>query len=374
MITGWHRPTRIIVHPKRITENVRWHKAQLPEETEIFAVVKANGYGHGAVAVANAAKLGGATGFCVALLDEALQLRSAGIIEPILILNMVDVHYLPLVVENNLAITCGNAEWLADVLEQIATTPLKGRLRLHIKVDTGMGRIGFGDSKDVNAAAEKIIACPQLEFAGIYTHFSTADEKNTDFFEQQLLKFKETVGNLPVQPRYIHSSNSATALWHNAGLGNMVRLGVSMYGLNPSGHALSLDAPLHPAFELVSELIQVKFVPAGTEIGYGKTYTSEQAEWIGTVPIGYADGWLRHLQGFKVLVDGQFCEIVGRICMDQLMIRLPKQFANGTQVTLIGVNGDQEITVQSVADYLGTIHYEVCCQLSDRIPRIYTKG
>lgn len=371
MITGWHRPTRILVHPKRITENILLQKKRLPQETEIFAVVKANGYGHGAVAVAKAALDAGVTGFCVALLDEALQLRENGITEPILILNMVDPRYISLAVENNLSITCGNWEWLSQLLKEVAVNPLKKPLQLHLKIDSGMGRIGFFEKESLKAAYEAILACESVELAGIFTHFATADEASTTYYQEQAEKFQTLLKSLPELPRYVHSSNSATALWHEAGIGNLVRMGVSMYGLNPSGHELTLPVPLKPAMELVSELIQVKKVPVGTGVSYGRTYVTKDEAIIGTVPIGYADGWLRKLQGFSLIVEGKKCPIIGRICMDQLMLLLPEAYPIGTPVTLVGENKGLEITMQDVADYLETIHYEVCCQLSDRIPRIY---
>lgn len=151
----------------------------------------------------------------------------------------------------------------------------------------------------------------------------------------------------------------------------MIRFGIAMYGLNPSGRMLPEVYPLKPALSLVSELIHVKELSAGEGIGYGNTYTTTENEWIGTIPIGYADGWLRHLQGFSVLVDGQPCEIVGRICMDQCMIRLPRARTVGTQVTLIGQDHGADITLQMVADKLETIHYEVACTFSERMPREY---
>lgn len=371
MITGWHRPTRILVHPKRITENILLQKKQLPKDTEVFAVVKANGYGHGAVAVAKAALDAGVTGFCVALLDEALQLRENGITEPILILNMIDPHYIPLAVENDLSITCGNWEWLSHLLKEVEANPLKKPLQLHLKIDSGMGRIGFFTEESLKKAYDAILASNSLALTGIFTHFATADEADVSYYEKQAHKFQTLLNSLPQLPRYVHSSNSATALWHQAGIGNLVRMGVSMYGLNPSGNELALPIPLKPAMELVSELIQVKKVPVKTGISYGKTYETESSAYIGTVPIGYADGWLRRMQGFSLLVEGNKCPIVGRVCMDQLMLLLPKAYPIGTPVTLIGESQGAEITLQDAADYLGTIHYEICCQLSDRIPRIY---
>lgn len=144
-----------------------------------------------------------------------------------------------------------------------------------------------------------------------------------------------------------------------------------MYGLNPSGGELDLPYPLKPAMQLVSALVQTKQLHPGEMIGYGATYTAKETEWIGTVPIGYADGWLRKMQGTQVLVDGQFCEIIGRVCMDQLMIRLPRKYELGEKVTLIGEDQGKSITMQQIADHLETIHYEIACTLSERIPREY---
>ncbi len=371
MITGWHRPTKIIVHTDRIIHNIKEQQKRLPKDTEIYGVVKANGYGHGAVEVAKAALKAGVTGFCVSMLDEALQLKEAGIEAPILILNMLEADYLSLASENNIAVTCGNEMWLQSVLEKVAEVPLKTPLKIHLKIDSGMGRIGFFNEESLKKAYNEILQEPSLELEGIFTHFATADEKDETYFKHQLGIFDELLKSLPTLPKYVHSSNSATALWHQAGIGNLVRMGISMYGLNPSGNAIQEPFPLQPALELESALIQVKEVEKGTGLSYGMTYHAPEKEWIGTVPIGYADGWLRHLQGFSVLVEGKKCPIVGRICMDQMMILLPQEYPIGTKVTLIGENQGQEIHAQEVADYLETIHYEVCCQLSDRLPRVY---
>ncbi|MGG5370463.1 alanine racemase [Enterococcus sp. AZ196] len=373
MVVTYHRPTRAIIHRKALRENIKNEIERLPEETELFAVVKADGYGHGAIAAAQMALSVGAAGFCVATLDEAIELREAGITEPILVLSVVFPSYLSLVVDYDLSITVATKEWLIEAQEVLrdleeTTAPIK----VHIKADTGMGRIGFLTPEEVKEAAEIIEASPNMIWEGLFTHFATADEKDASYWYKQADRFNEMIAVLDRLPRYIHSSNSATALWHDKEMpGNMIRYGVGMYGLNPSGHELPEVYPLKPAMELVSELIQVKELAAGEGVGYGKTYDTPEKEWIGTIPIGYADGWLRKMQGFSLLVEGEFCEIVGRVCMDQLMIRLPREFKVGTKVTLIGKNNGQEITMQDVADHLGTIHYEVCCMLSERVPRIY---
>lgn len=371
MVVGWHRPTRMIIDTAAITANVSNEMQQLSDEQELFAVVKANGYGHGALETAKAAKKGGATGFCVALLDEAIELREAGFDEPILILSRVEVSYLKYIATYDLSVTVGTLEWLEEAIEYVNTIDCPGKIKIHLKVDTGMGRIGFQTVEETIEATQKIAGNSALVWEGIFTHFSTADEEDEAFFHVQAQRFQHILDHFSELPRYVHTSNSATALFHNGGQGNMIRFGIAMYGLNPSGGTLTPAYELKPALRLVTSLIQVKKIEAGESVGYGKTYTASANEWIGTLPIGYADGWLRHLQGFNVLVNGQKCEIVGRICMDQCMIRLQESVPVGTEVTLVGKNQEEEITLQMVADQLATIHYEVACTFSERIPREY---
>lgn len=373
MSVSYHRPTQAIIHTTAITENVANERKRMPKEQDLFAVVKANGYGHGAIETAKAAKKGGASGFCVATIDEGIELREAGFTEPILILGIVEVMYLSVVSEYDLSFPVGTMDWLEAAAKKLMEAPVKNPLKIHIKVDTGMGRIGFLTPAEVDEAATFVEAQPQMLWEGIFTHFSTADQADDSYWQMQNQRFQEALKPLAHLPRYVHVSNSATALWHEEPIGNMVRFGIAMYGLNPSGHALTETYPLVPAMELTSELIQVKHLKKGEGIGYGETYVTPETEWIGTVPVGYADGWLRKMQGFYVLVAGQRCEIVGRVCMDQFMIRLPQEFEEGTLVTLIGSNQQETITMQDVADHLGTIHYEVACTISQRVPRNYTK-
>lgn len=374
MITSYHRPTKAVIHTEAIKENVANEVKRLPEGKELFAVVKADGYGHGAIETAHAAVSGGAKGFCVATVDEGMQLREAGFTQTILILGVVDSQSLLQALDYHLSITVATLEWFESaekVLMQRQGSAKK--LQVHIKIDSGMGRIGFTNKRSLLQAVQKVILHPQMEWEGIFTHFATADTSDTSYWEQQKATFTQMIDVLPERPRYVHISNSATSLWHEENIGNMVRYGIAMYGLNPSGGELEAAYPLKPALELISELSQVKKAASGTNIGYGATYTTSQEEWIGTVPIGYADGWIRHLQGFSVLVNGEYCEIIGRICMDQIMIRLPRDYPAGTKVTLIGKSGEKVISMQDVADYLDTIHYEVACMISDRVPREYKK-
>ncbi|MBS7577256.1 MULTISPECIES: alanine racemase [unclassified Enterococcus] len=365
MINSKHRPTVALIDLDAICWNIKQEQRH-SNNSEIFAVVKANGYGHGAVEVAKAALSSGVSGLCVSNLDEALDLRKNGISSPILVLSEIPVAYIDLAIANQITLTVASLYFL----EALAFNADLAKLKIHLKLDTGMGRIGLRNVEEVKAA-ERLINRLNLQLEGVFTHFATADEATTDYFNRQVQRFKKLKSALAVIPKYVHVSNTATAFWHQQCDGNLIRYGIGMYGLNPSGKTLDLPFELKPALALISQLSYVKQVKKDEFISYGATYETKTNEWIGTVPIGYADGWLRRLQGFKVLVEGEYCEIVGRICMDQLMLRLPRSFSIGTKVTLIGKDRDEEVSATSVAEFSQTINYEITCGLSDRIPRIF---
>ncbi|WP_179396129.1 alanine racemase [Lacticaseibacillus absianus] len=371
MVTATLRPTRVLVSEQAIYQNVQHALAGLADGTALFAVVKADGYGHGLLRVARVAQAAGATGFCVAILDEALALRQAGFTEPILVLGIIEPAYAGIAAANHIAVPVGDEAWLIAAMPHLSQSTLPP-LAVHVAMDTGMGRIGFRDVTALQSACARMTAHPEcFDVEGLFTHFATADEPDPSYFQLQVGRFKAFLAALPHKPRYVHVSNSATSLWHAACNGNMIRYGVAMYGLNPSGRAIpTTPYPLVPALSLVSTLSFVKRLPAGEAVSYGATYRAAQDEWIGTVPMGYADGWLRRMQGFHVLVDGQFCEIVGRVCMDQFMIRLPHDYPAGTSVVLVGTSGQATISLQDVADHAGTIHYEIACDIAERVPRV----
>lgn len=366
MISSLHRPTLAKVDLSAISENIEQVVSHIPKKVKTFAVVKANAYGHGAVAVAKQVSEQ-VDGFCVSNLDEALELRQAGLEQPILILGVVLPDGVPLAIQENITLTVASLDWLKIAKEQ--GLDLTG-LNCHIKVDSGMGRIGVRSQEDADSLIAGLKSLG-ADIEGIFTHFATADEADDSKFKRQLAFFTNLVENLADRPRLVHASNSATSIWHAETVFNAVRLGVVIYGLNPSGSALNLPYRIRPALSLETALVHVKILPAGQDVGYGATYTTTTAEVIGTIPIGYADGWTRDLQGFHVIVDGQFCPIVGRVSMDQITIRLPKVYPLGTPVTLIGENGRASITATEVAEKRGTINYEVLCLLSDRVPRSY---
>jgi alanine racemase len=296
-----------------------------------------------------------------------MELRESGIKNTILILGVVLPDEVALAIDHDITLTVASLEWL-DLAK--ANSIDLSDLHVHIKIDSGMGRIGVRDEDELLQLVAGLEESG-VSIDGVFTHFATADEKDNSYFNQQLETFKKLVAILPSRPKVVHASNSATTLWHDETIVNAVRLGVIIYGMNPSGRTLDLPYHVKPALTLKSQLVHVKELDRGQKIGYGITYETPDSEWIGTVPIGYADGWTRDLSGFHVLVDGQFCEIVGRVSMDQITIRLPKSYQIGTTVTLIGQDGDNRISATDVAEKRGTINYEVVCLLSDRIPRYF---
>ena len=364
------RPTKAIIDLSAIQYNIESLRKHLQSNAEIIAVVKANAYGHGDVQVAKAALEAGATMFAVATPEEALHLRASIEKTPIIILGAVPVNFAPFAAKANITLTVFSPEWVnqAALVSKEFSAPLK----LHIKVDSGMGRIGVRTEKELKAVYDAITMANNIEVDGIFTHFATADEEDTEQYDHQIEVFKELVESLPVKPRLVHAANTAASLVKKGVQFDAVRFGISMYGLAPSTFVEKhLPYELHPALVLESELVHVKKIAKGDTVSYGGTYVAQQDEWIGTVPIGYADGVIRGLSGQEVLIDGSRAPIIGRICMDQCMIRLPKKMAVGEKVVLIGKQQQDEIQIQEWADRLHTIVYEIPCMLSQRVPRIY---
>jgi alanine racemase len=369
LIPAPHRHTPAVIDLQAIRRNLQRIRSHIGARPEIWPAVKANAYGHGAVKVSEAIE-DLVDGFCVSNLDEAIELRDGGVSDAaILILSGIVPEDAHIARDLNLTLAAPSLEWLELVVK--ADKDLS-ELKLHIAVDSGMGRIGVRDVGEANAMI-KLMDIHEITFDGIFTHFATADEADTRQFELQSAKFADIVANLARRPKYVHSTNSAAGIWHSGQVQDIERLGLALYGLNPSGSALALpaDIELEPALSLYSELTHVKQIQAGDTVGYGATYTANEPTYIGTLPIGYADGWMRDMQGFHVLVNGKFCEIVGRVSMDQLTIKLDQPYFLGTKVTLIGRDGDLEITADDIAEYRGTISYEVLTSLSDRIYREY---
>ncbi|MBB6447666.1 alanine racemase [Bacillus benzoevorans] len=365
----FYRDTWAEINLDHISYNVQSLKQRLPENVTLFAVVKANGYGHGDVQTAQSAIRAGASYLAVALIDEAILLRKKGISTPILVLGVSRPEDITAAAQYDITLTVFQPDWLQYVKEQVTLTD---PVRVHIKVDTGMGRLGVRTKRELQEVEQMIQENPMLIFEGIFTHFATADEIDQTYYQQQSAIFKEMLDSLQQKPPLIHCSNSASSLRFPENHFNGVRLGISMYGLSPSPEIEpELPYPLKEAFSLITKIVHVKQLHSGDKVSYGATYEAQGDEWIATLPIGYADGWIRKLSGQEVLIDGKRMPIIGRICMDQTMVKLDKFYPAGTVVTLIGGQGKEFISVNEIAQKLDTINYEVTCMITGRVPRVY---
>ena len=372
-IETFYRDSWAEVELSAIDFNIRQMKEKLHEGTGVYAVVKANAYGHGDVQVAHQALRSGASGLAVSLLDEALKLREAGIDAPILVMGWTRPEDATVAAEQNIAVTVFQQEWIAQVKVEKLSKPLK----LHMKWDTGMGRIGIRSTDEMDEILSYIKQDSRFVLEAVFTHFAMADDEDLTYQSQQEQRFHELFSHFErvwTENVEIHTGNSAASMRFPERMNHFVRFGISMYGLYPSS-VVKGERPidLKPAFSLQSRLIHVKKLEANESISYGATYKTAKPEWIGTVPLGYADGWIRKLQGMEVLVGGKRQPIVGRICMDQFMIQLDDEYPIGTKVTLIGKQGESEVTVDEVADYLETINYEIPCMISYRVPRMFLR-
>lgn len=365
------RNTWAEINLEAIGHNIAQMRDKLSDDTCLMAIVKADGYGHGSVPVAKAAIKSGAQALGVALLEEALVLREASIEVPILVLGWVAPEDAGIAAANNITLTAFQPAWL----QRVESMQLEKPVQIHLKVDSGMGRIGVRDEKEAENFLTTLRECRSVQLTGIFTHFATADDTDLSYFDQQLAVFKKMLSAVEAKWQnklLVHIGNSAASIRFPQKMYNCIRFGISMYGLYPSKSVKAENGiVLEPAFSLHSRLVHVKKVTAGSAVSYGRTYIAEKDEWIGTIPIGYGDGWLRKLQGFHVLIGGKRLPIVGRICMDQTMIRLDGPYDIGTKVTLIGEQEGKRIEMDEVADYLDTINYEIPCTINKRVPRFY---
>ena len=373
MVPGIQRPAAVYVDLAAIRQNIKEEIKHLRPEQKLFAVVKANAYGHGAVRVAQEAVKVGVSGFCVAILDEALELRRSGIVQPILVLGVTPEKYASLAAVNGISLTVPNLKWLQGAEPELSQNHLQ--LKIHLAVDSGMGRIGFSEDKEFIAANDFLLNNPNFNVEGMFTHFASADSSDDTYFQSQVDRFDHFKSLLKLKPRWIHVDNTAASVFDKKVHSDLVRFGIGIYGLNPSSNPVSPDLKtvikLKPALSFVSELVQVHTIHKGQGVGYGSTYIADKDQIIGTVPVGYADGFIRKFQGFKLKVGSEYCPIVGRVCMDQLMVQLPYEMPVGTKVVLISNDPDAPNSIKKAADYVDTIHYEVACLLDDRLPRIY---
>ncbi len=339
--------------------------------TKVMAVVKADGYGHGAIAVARAALQAGASWLGVARFEEAMELRLAGIQAPILLLGYLPPQKMAITIQNQISMTV----WRVDQIEKIASIAqsLYTPAFLHLKIDSGMSRIG-AQPEEVPLLGKTIASHPNLILEGIFTHFARADEQDPTPTLKQLDNFQQSLKKLESyrsEKTLIHTSNSAAAISPNYPAFDLVRLGIAMYGLHPSKEA-PLPGSFKPALTWKTVLSHVKTLPSGRGVSYGHIYTTTKTERIGTLPVGYADGF-RRWQGNQAIIHGNKVPVVGRVCMDQCMVQLDSvpDAQAGDEVILIGYQGSEHLSAEEVAATWGTINYEVVCGIGKRVPRIY---
>jgi alanine racemase len=362
--------TWVEVDLEAIEENVRYFLQSTGKQC--MAVVKAEAYGHGALQIAKTACKAGASWLGVARAGEALALRAAGIDEPIFLLGWTPPGRMEALIKANVSLAFWSEAQLADISK--AAEKVGGRANVHLKIDTGMSRVGV-KPEAASHLAQEARRMPNLHLEGVFTHFAKADESDMTSTDSQLRIFREIVDNWESsgpRPPLVHCANSAAALRKPDAVYDLVRVGIAMYGLHPSS-VCKLPGVVRPALSWKSCLAQVKVLPPGRGISYGHIYTTKAEERIGTIPVGYADGF-RRVEGNEVLVGGKRVPVVGRVTMDQIMVQLDAlpSAQPGDEVVIIGSQERERISAEDVAERWGTINYEVTSGILKRVTRVYT--
>ena len=360
-----------------IHENVVNAKALTKPGTKLMAIIKADAYGHGAVMVAQTLE-DVADAYGVAILEEGIELRQAGINKPILILGYTPAPLYSAMIKYDIA----TAVFEYDMAKKMSDTAEKmGKIaKVHIKLDTGMSRIGFKQDDESLAVIKKIAELPGIEIEGCFTHFATMDEKDKTKAMKQFERYMDFVKRIEdagIKIPVKHVSNSAGIIEKPEVNLDMVRDGICVYGMYPSEEVDKTKLNLTPAMEIKSYVSFVKTLKAGVEIGYGGTYTTTGETVVATIPVGYADGYSRVLSNRgRVLIKGKSFPIIGRICMDQLMVEISSQpdIKQDDEVTMVGRDKDEYISIEEVADMSYSFNYEFVCDIGKRIPRVYYRG
>ncbi len=368
--------TRAHVHLDHIRANLEAVRDRVGSDRKILVAVKANAYGHGLVQVARmAAETGSADWLGVATLEEGRTLRACGVTLPILKFSPAFPEELPAAVEAGLTLAVCTEEDVRALQAQAAAREVS--VKVHLKVDTGMARIGVAPAL-APALARLIEESPSLELEGIFTHLPVADTAAEDeytrgqlaLFADVVCQVQETIGR---EVELVHAANSGGVLVHETSWLDMVRPGIMSYGHYPDA-STRRTVPLRPGLTWMTRISFLKYVRGGTTVGYGRTWTAPYDTWIATIPVGYGDGYNRGLSSRgSVLISGRRYPIAGRVCMDQTMVDVGPDLsvAVGDDVVLLGRSGDEEITATEMADLLGTISYEITCAIGARVPRVY---
>jgi alanine racemase len=371
---GVVRPTLVEVNLTRLTENLRLIRQQVAP-AKIMTILKANAYGHGMVEVARHVVSHGADYLGVAVLEEGILLREKGITAPILVLGGIMGNQVPLFLKHNLTLTASSVEKLEQV--EAAAAQLDLPARVHLKIDTGMERIGV-HYYSADFLLEASLRCQHVTIEGIYSHFASADSTDLSYAHLQLERFQEvlhfyTRRSLPLPPLR-HMANSAAILQLPESYFDLVRPGILLYGVYPSSET-SRTIPVRPALTWKSNVVYFKVVKPGHPVGYGSTWQSDHLVRVITVPVGYGDGYFRSMSNkAEVIVRGKRYPVVGRIAMDQITVNIEWDSAyNGDEILLIGESGETAITVDDLAEWAGTIPYEILTNINTRVPRVYVE-
>ena len=361
-----------------IEYNIEMMKANIQDGVKMLAVIKTDGYGHGAVQIARLLSTKEYIwGYAVATLEEAVILRHRGITKPILVLGCIFQDQRRSMIEHEIRMTVYTEEMAREVSD-LAVSMGKNAY-IHIKLDTGMSRLGFPTCQESVEHITNISRMPNLVMEGMFTHFAKADETDKSFTRKQMEEYcwmKDALAEEAVTFTYYHCSNSAGIIDMKEANMDLVRAGISTYGMYPSEEVVKGNVPLKPAMELISHVAHVKWVKTGTPISYGGTFVTDKRTRVATIPVGYGDGYPRSLsnKGY-VLIKGKKAPILGRVCMDQFMVDVTEisnvQF--GDKVTLIGEDGSEKLPVEVLSDLSGRFNYEFVCALSKRIPREYIR-
>lgn len=367
-----YRPTWAEIDLSAVRDNLANLRGMLDGSVSIMAVVKANAYGHGLCQVSDVMVKGGVSYLGVATVDEAITLRKSGIKAPILVLGSVLAEEAKAAIENDVTLTLCNRGLLGAIKSE--AEKLKVRPKVHIKIDTGMGRIGVWYEEALPFIKE-VSSVKDIDLEGIYTHFSSA-ARDKLFTRMQLAFFEdllEDVASSGIDVKYKHAANSIAIVdWKKSHM-NLVRPGILFYGVYPK-ESFRKNLKLKPVMNLKTKIVYLKDTPAGRSISYGRTYITQKDTKIATIPIGYADGYGRILSNkAQALVKGQYVRIVGIVTMDQTLLDVGdvKDVEVGDEVVLIGKQGDSEVSVETIAKLAGTIPYEILANITDRVPRIY---
>ena len=368
-----------------VISNMDNMKVNIAPKTKMIAVIKTDGYGHGAIPIARELEgLDYLFGFAVATAEEALILRHVGIKKPILILGYTFPYSYEKLIEEEVRMAVFREDTLKELSEAAARLSERGirkNAKVHIKVDTGMSRIGVRSDEKGLEFVKRTFETEGIEVEGIFTHFARADESDKTAAKKQLTEFREFIGQIeektgrkiPVK----HCSNSAGIVEMPDANMDVVRAGITLYGLWPSNQVRKDIVKLSPVLSLYSHIVYIKEIEAGTAVSYGGTYVADRVRRVATIPVGYGDGYPRGLSGKgHILIHGKKAPILGRVCMDQFMVDVTEipEAAMGDRVTLIGREGQQEITMELLGERSGRFNYELACDITKRVPRVYTKG